>query len=272
VDHSTVKAMTSHIPIRSAARRALVAIGCALTLAACEKNAVQDITGALPASRIRFFNFGLNAPSVNFYANDTKVSATASATGVESVTGVSFGGVSFGGLYAGIAPGGYTISGRIAATVDKDVPVSRLPVILADGKRYSVYLAGLYDATAKQQDSFIVEDPFSDSTDFSQALVRFVNASHNANPLALVVRNTTTTTQTPIGAAVAYKAAGAFVGVPAGVYDLSALEVGSTTGTITRTAVSFAAGRIYTITARGDITIGGTTNVNRAQLDNTPNR
>ena len=39
---------------------------CAIALAGCEKNAVQDITGSLPGARIKFFNFGVNAPQVNF--------------------------------------------------------------------------------------------------------------------------------------------------------------------------------------------------------------
>jgi hypothetical protein len=264
--------MTSLMRIRSIAGRSLAALGCVLALAACEKNAVQDITGALPGARIRFFNFGLNAPSVNFYANDTKVSATSSTTATEAVTGVSVGGVSFAGLYSALQPGNYTFTGRIAAAVDKDLPVASLAATLVDGKRYSLYLAGPYDATAKRVEAFIVEDVFPDSTDFTQARVRFVNASHNAQPMGLVVRNTTTAIETPIGAPVPYKEAGAFVGVPAGIYDLFTRTAGSTTNVITRTAVSFAPGRIYTITARGDITIGGTTNVNRAQLDNTANR
>ncbi|HLE56573.1 MAG TPA: hypothetical protein VJB15_05765, partial [Rhodothermia bacterium] len=93
---------------------------CAAALASCdyEKNAVQDITGALPSARIKFFNFGVNAPGVNFYANDTKMTAIFTATGTEATTGVVYGAVGAGGLYSGIAPGQYTLSGKIAAATD----------------------------------------------------------------------------------------------------------------------------------------------------------
>lgn len=74
-----------------------MALLCAVVLASCDKNAVQEITGPLPTSRIKFFHFGVNAPGVNFYANTTKMTATTSATGVESTTGVVYGGVGSGG-------------------------------------------------------------------------------------------------------------------------------------------------------------------------------
>ncbi len=38
-------------------------------LAACGTKEVQQLTGIDPHARVRFFNFGVNAPSVNFYAN-----------------------------------------------------------------------------------------------------------------------------------------------------------------------------------------------------------
>lgn len=262
--------------MRALAGRTVAALCCAAALTACEKNAVQDITGALPGARIRFFNFGLNAPSVNFYANDAKVSATGSATGVEATTGVSFGGVSLGGFYSGIAPGQYTFTGRIAATVDKDLPVATVQQTLEDGKRYSLYMSGPYDATAKQSDAFIVEDAFTDSIDFSQAYVRFVNASHNSQPMRLVIQSTVAgSPEIVVGTEVAYKSAGAFQAVPIGTYNVFARVAGATTNAISRTgttAVSMAGGRIYTISARGDMTITSTTAANRPFLDNTPNR
>ena len=57
---------------------------CAAVLSACDafdKNKVQDIAGPVPAgARIKFFNFGDNAPGVNFYADDRKMTAISSAT------------------------------------------------------------------------------------------------------------------------------------------------------------------------------------------------
>lgn len=252
--------------------RTVAAVLCAMALAGCEKNAVQDITGTLPGARIRFFNFGLNAPSVNFYAGEQKLTAITSATGVEAVTGVAYGGVGSGGFYAGLAPGNYTFSGRISALIDKDLAISSTPFALADGKAYSLYLSGLYDATAKRSDAFVVEDDFVSTIDFTQTYVRFVNSIFNAAPMTLFARNTLTTTEGPVGGLVAYKSAGSFVALTPGVYDLSTRIAGSSTNAISRTAVSFVAGRVYTITSRGDITIVSTTLANRPILDFTANR
>jgi len=252
--------------------RALVALLCAVVLASCDKNAVQEITGPLPTSRIKFFHFGVNAPGVNFYANTTKMTATTSATGVESTTGVVYGGVGSGGLYSAIAPGAYTLSGKIAATVDKDLAIANVNATIADGKAYSLYLSGFYNTTTKTVEGFVVEDNFPATIDFSQATVRFVNAISNANPLTLYAKNTLTGTEVPVGAAVAYKAGGAFVTVPNGTYDLNARYTGGTANVITLAAVSFSSGRVYTVGARGDITVTSTTAATRPILTNTTNR
>ncbi len=250
----------------------LAMILCAVPLASCEKNAVQDITGSVAASRIKFFNFGVNAPAVNFYANDAKMTAINSASGTESNLGVSYGSVGSGGFYSAIAPGSYTLSGKIAAATDKDVAISQLTTTIADGKSYSFYQSGFYDAASKMIDGFIVEDSFSPTIDFSVATVRFVNAISNSGPMTLYAKNTTTGEELAVGSAVAYKSAGTFTSLPGGVYDLSTRVTGSSTNAIVRTAVSFSAGRVYTIGARGDITVTSTTAATRPILDNTLNR
>jgi hypothetical protein len=246
---------------------------CAAALASCDENAVQEIAG-VPAggARIKFFNFGVNAPGVNFYANDTKMTAVLSATGTEAVTGVIYGGVGSGGFYSDIAPGQYTLKGTIAAATDKDLAISNLPATIADGKNYSFYQSGFYDGTAKTVDAFVVEDSFVAQIDFSVAYVRFVHAISNANPMTLYAKHSVTGVEGPVGAEVAYKSAGAFVALAGGVYDLTTRYTGSATNAISRTGVSFEGGRVYTIGARGDITIVSTTATNRPFLDNTANR
>ncbi|MEO8193130.1 MAG: DUF4397 domain-containing protein [Gemmatimonadales bacterium] len=243
---------------------------CAAVLSACEKNAVQELTEAAPVSRIRFFNFGVNAPGVNFYANDTKMTAITSGTGVESTTGTIYGGVGAGGFYSGITPGDYTVRGRIAAATDKDLAISNVPVSISDGKFYSFYQSGFYNTTTKTVDGFVVEDPVP-ALDLTVAYVRFVNAISNSSPMAMSAKNSAGVV-TPIGGAVAYKAAGAFTAVPNGVYDLTTRVTGAATDAISRTAVSLSAGRVYTISARGDMTVTSTTATNRPFLDNTTNR
>lgn len=246
----------------------------ALVLASCsfEKNAVQDITGPIASARIKFFHFGVNAPGVNFYAGDAKITAITSATGVESTTGVVYGGVGSGGFYSAVNPGQYVLTGKIAATVDKDLAISPVTATIADGKAYSYYMSGFYNTVAKTVEGFVVEDAFPAAIDFTQTYVRFVNAISNSNPMTLFARNTTTTTEVPVGGLVAYKAGGAFTALPAGIYDLNTRESGATANKISRAGVNFVAGRVYTIGARGDITIVSTTLANRPILDLTANR
>ena len=274
--------------------KSLAVLVCAALLGACdyEKNAVQEITAPDAGSRIRFFNFGVGAPGVNFFANDTKVtaiSATACAlppasqtepcttVGAESTTGTGYGGVGLAGLYSALNPGAYTFTGRIAATVDKNLAISSVATSLADGAHYSFYQSGFYDATTKTVDAFIVEDPIPAGIDFAVAHVRFVHAISNGNPMTLYATGTTPVSpEVAIGGTVAYKGAGAFVPVPQGTYTLTTRYAGASTNAMTRTGVAFNAGRVYTITARGNITVAPTTTgcaaTNVTCLDNTVNR
>ncbi|MBA2687307.1 MAG: DUF4397 domain-containing protein [Gemmatimonadaceae bacterium] len=245
---------------------------CASVLSGCdyEKNAVQDITGSLPASRIKFFNFSVGSPGVNFYANSQKMTAVQSTTGIESTTGTVYGGAGngSGSAYSAIDPGSYTVTGKIAAATDKDLAVASLQTTIADAKFYSYYMSGTYNTATKTTDSFIVEDVIP-TQDFTVAYVRLVNASANSSPMQLFAKNTLTGVELPVGAAIAYQGAGAFTSIPNGVYDLSTRTAGSSTNVIVRTGVSFSAGRVYTIGARG--TIAGTGTAVPA-LDNTVNR
>ena len=252
--------------------RSLAVLLCAAMLTSCEKNGIQELMTSAPGARIKFFNYGVNAPGVNFYANNAKMTAIGSATGTEAVIGTAYGAAGSGGFYSGIAPGQYTLTGRIAAATDKDVAISNVAASLADGKFYSYYQSGFYNTTTKTVDAFIVEDPFVAEIDYSVAYVRFVNAISNANPMTLYVKNRATGAEVTVGAAVPYKGAGAFVAVPNGVYDLSTRYTGVATNAISRTEVSFSAGLVYTIGARGDITVTSTTAATRPILETSQNR
>ncbi len=94
-----------------------------ILLASCDKNAAQVISAPTAGSAVKFFNFGVGDPSVNFYADDAKLSAVSSTacssavdgttkdstcltTGNEPVTGTAYGVAAIGGgLYASLAPG-----------------------------------------------------------------------------------------------------------------------------------------------------------------------
>lgn len=255
--------------------RLCVLLATVVIVAACGENPLQVLpTDSLQSSRIKFFNFGVNAPGVNFYADEVKMTAVLSATGNEATTGVAYGGVGNGGAYSHIAPGTYTMTGRIAATTDKDLPIASLSTTIVAGRFYSLYMSGFYNTATKTSGGFVVEDAYPAQIDYSVAQVRLVHAIANANPLTLYRRPAADTTAAwvAIGGPVSYQEAGAFTGVPVGIYDLAARYTDSTTNKIVRTGVTLAGGRVYTIGARGDITITSTTATNRPFLDNTTNR
>jgi hypothetical protein len=265
--------------------RSAAALLFAAALAGCDKNAVQDITGPMPAARIRFFNFGVGSPGVNFYADDVKMTAVSTTnctpptdpkcntTGIEATAGVVYGGVGSTGLYTGITPGQHTFTGRIAAATDNGLAISNVAANIEAGKAYSFYQSGVYNTTAKTVDAFVVEDNFPETIDYSSAQIRFVNAVHNSNPMVLIARDTTLKRDYAVGAAVGYKSSGAFVSVPNGVYELYARAPDGTVNLISRagsSSVSLSLGRVYTITARGDRT--ATVAANQPFLDITANR
>jgi hypothetical protein len=253
----------------------MAALLLASVLAACGTKEVQSLTGIEPHGRIRFFNFGVNAPSVNFYADATKMTAISSSSGTESTNGIAYGGVGAAGAYETIDPGPHALTGKIAAATDKDLAIATVNATIEDGKYYSYYMSGIYNSTAKTVDAFVVPDDFTVQQDSTVTTVRFVNAISNANPMTLYAKSTTTGAETPIGTEVAYKGASAFVNLPSGAYDLSTRYTGSATNVLTRPAVSFVGRKVYTITARGDITVAPSTAcaaANRTCLDNTANR
>lgn len=256
----------------------------AASATACEKNKLPEISGPQTGgSNVKFFNFSVGSPSVNFYVNANKVTGVSTtacylltdanrqqclSTGIESTTGIAYGSAGNGGnaWYSDVAPGQVAISGQISATVDNHLPIANLQTTVAAEKFYSFYLSGIYNTTSKTTDAFIVEDVMPPQ-DFNVAYVRFVNASSTTQPMTLYAKDRTTGVEIAIGGDVAYKSAGTFVSVPLSSYDLSTRVGGSSTAVFTRTAVSWSAGRAYTITARGNTATSST-----MLLDNTANR
>jgi hypothetical protein len=266
--------------------RSIAALLCAGVLASCslyDKNAVQDIAGPAANSRIKFHNFSPGSVGVNFFANNVKMNAISVSrcvapvpadtlacrtTGIESTTGVAFASLGSGGLYAAITPAAYTLTAKIAAT---DTVVSTVSQSIEDKKYYSFFMSGIYSTTSKTAEAFIVEDPIPAGTiDFSTAYVRFVNAVSNASgSMTLYAKNTTTSVETAVGTAVAYKAAGTFTALPFGTYDVGARLAGQATNVtgLSRTTLSFVGGRVYTITA-----LGNTATASTMSLDFTSNQ
>jgi hypothetical protein len=249
----------------------------------CKKNAYQIIDKTVDpttTAQIKFFNFGVNAPSMNFYASGTKISAVSSATGIESTTGTASGGVFPASNYSLISQGTYSFTGQLPSslTTDANLTVLTTPGTLTNGNYYTLYACGLYNTTAKTSDAFIVQDKLP-AIDYTVAYVRFVNTVPNApNAFNFYVKNTTTAAETLVATSIAYKAASDFIAVPIGVYELYVrYPAAPTVNVISRNAavtgtVSFVGGKVYTLGARGDITVTSTTATNRPQIDNTANR
>ena len=190
-------------------------------------------------------------------------------TGIEATAGVAFGALGSAGLYDAITPGQYTLVSKIATT---ETVVSTLSQTIEDKKYYSFFMSGIYNAAANTAEAFIVEDPIpaSGAIDFTTAYVRFVNAvSNGTGSMTLYAKNAVSGVETAVGTTVAYKAAGAFTALPAGVYDVGARYAGQSTNVtgLSRTTLSFVGGRVYTITS-----LGNTATASTMSLDFTSNQ
>jgi hypothetical protein len=151
--------------------RSIAAVVTVAALSACGSEAHQTIAAPATGADVKFFNFGVGAPSVNFYGNDAKLTAIASSTGAESLLGTAYGSAGNAGYYSAIVPGQYTFSSRITATTDNGLPIASAPAAVVDGKFYSMYVSGFYNTTTKQADAFVIEDVFPSTIDFTVANV-----------------------------------------------------------------------------------------------------
>ncbi|SMD04843.1 DUF4397 domain-containing protein [Pedobacter nyackensis] len=234
----------------------------ALLFSSCEKNAVQVIDSLPNGPFVRGYNFAVNGPSVNFYVNDTKISATNSTTGIEATTGVAYAGIfPANNNYLSLSNTGSVVFKTIIpskASANPGVVIATVPATIEAGKYYSLFTSGVYDATAKTTSGFILEDALP-APDTSVAYVRFVNTVPNAtNGFDLKAVNTTILNQVVIAPVIAYKAASGFTKVPNGVYNLTSVSANVPANyTITRNTVSFSKGFVYTIASRGSVTVAG---------------
>lgn len=249
----------------------LLALLAIALFAACEKNTVPSITRDYNGAQFKFYNFAINAPSVNFYANGVKSTATLSASGTEAPTGVAFGSL--------LPTRGYVLITSGSGVVFKAITPSTMPVAAAtgqgpsieiasltkdvvEGKNYTLYTSGIYDYTTKKCDAFIVEDVLP-AIDTTQAYIRLVNPGHTTSTISLELTQTiaatpTTPAQTIVTTpitGVPYKGASVFVPVKQGSYSLRVIDA-TTNKVVTRAATSFIKERIYTFSLRGNLISG----------------
>jgi hypothetical protein len=226
---------------------------------------------------------------VNFFANALKLTATGQSrcygvlpsdsvavaacptTGLESPIGTAYNVAANGALYNELPAGQYTFAGENSDTTASvhNAVVSTVNTTVADSRFYSYYQTGVYNASTKAADAFVVEDPIPAITDYSVAYVRLVNVMPGSSPMTLVGTNEDSTKAlVTINTGVAYKTAGTFVTVKAGVYDLTTSAGGVANPSLT--AVSFVGGHVYSVAARGDYTSSVT--ANKPGLTSTANR
>lgn len=249
-------------------RSFVITLAGAALLTACEKNAVQNITKPIEGGAfVRFHNYAVSSPSVNFYADDQKLTAVSSAacspppttpnpacstTGVEATTGVAYGGTAIGGNYTMLTPGSYTLTGRVAAATDNGLAVASLSAPLAAGKFYSYFMSGIYSATTKKADAFFVEDNLPTSFDYSKAYIRVVNASSNAPSISSTTQRQGTTDVVTVASNLGYKSVSNIVEVVPGLTDVTMRL--STGATAVLTGLNMLGGHVLTLALRGDAT------------------
>ncbi|KAA9338699.1 DUF4397 domain-containing protein [Hymenobacter busanensis] len=112
-------------------------------------------------------------------------------------------------------------------------------------KRYSVYV---YNPTASTVGSLVLNDDQA-APAASKANVRFVNLGFDAGPITLQPQGAGVQ---PIATAIAYgQSSPSYVSVDARAYTLEARQATTLGSTLTSKAVTFEAGKIYTVVLRG---------------------
>ncbi len=255
----------------------LLLLGICTVIAACKdgKEAVPDITKPITGAKIRLYNFAYNSPGVNFYANQQKISAVTSANGSEAVGGVAFGGTYPANQYA-LTPAGQTTFKAQTSSTNLTMPNAVLTTVdknVEEGKYYSLFTSGVYNATTKTTEGFIVEDIFPKVADTAQANIRIVNSGFNTSTLSMILTLTKVTNGVTridtvnIASGVPYKSASPYVGFRPGAYAIVVTDLASGKK-VTRAATTFLTDRVYTLALRGNLI----TSVPAPFIDNTVNR
>ncbi|MBC5994480.1 DUF4397 domain-containing protein [Pontibacter cellulosilyticus] len=229
---------------------------------ACEENAIPERTDYVESgAMIRFSHASQDAPMVNFYLGDKKVTAKSptlsnretglfwSSTLANTIHPATYG-------YVNVPAGAYTLNAIDTTTVagttalKKNVVVS-MPVQLEESKFYTSYLVG----GAGNLEILTIKDELPEP-DFSKAYVRFVNGMAGA-PTGFTVeatRTAPTTGSQTIATDVAFKGNSGYVAIEPGTYNLALFLQGATKAYTTWTSGSIVAGRVYTFYTKGNYT------------------
>lgn len=229
---------------------------------ACEENAIPERTEYVESgAMIRFSHASQDAPMVNFYLNDNKVTAKSptltnretglfwSSTLANTIHPATYGYVNVpAGSYTLHAIDTTTIAGSTALTKNKVVSTS---IKLDEKQFYTSYLVG----AANSLEILTIKDELPEP-DFSKAYVRFVNGMAGAPAgFDVVATRTAPTTETlTLASAIQYKSNSGYVALAPGTYNLALFLEGSTKAYTTWTSGTIAAGKVYTFYTKGNYT------------------
>ncbi len=161
------------------------------TFASCEKESfVESSEYVIPqdnAIRLKILTVAPEAPAVNFFINDKKI------TGVNNATGIN-NGYGYNGLYPDLGylvvnnAAAYNLKAKVAgaASEDADLTVLDQNLNLEDGKQYTLFTSK-YDATNKKISNYtLIEDKRPTPTpDTSKTYIRLVNLLNDVSGLTL---------------------------------------------------------------------------------------
>ena len=229
---------------------------------ACERNVLSiPSTPAPTGARIKLVHAAPDAPGVNLYVNNEKVSAglptgaISTSAGTGTPAPIAFG-TTFPGLtanYAVVTAGQVSVSLTAPATTTATsaTTVYAQPLTLEDTKYYSLLLTG----TGAQPEVQLVNDDFTSAIDPNKFYVRFINLIPGAPAYDLLLSD-----GTKLATSVAYKSITPFVGVDIKNNASFLFRVaGSSTNVATAaTFTGSTAGRVFTVFAQGVVGKTGT--------------
>jgi len=246
--------------MRNIFNKLLLLFAVSLVFNACEENAIPELTVPVSedATYVKFFFHVENAPSVNFYFDDQKVSAVASSSSDE-VQGNVYGSVFPSNAYALIPSGDFNVDAR---DLEGNVIASTSATFAAD-KNYSAYLVG----TTDNYEIFVMEDQLP-AEDRVKIYWRFVNTMVNM-PFSVdayaIKAAVPATDDSPaqavqvisLGNGLIFKQAGDYKELESGNYTFKVFESGSdydaetSTSYIQNTVNVASKGRVYSTQIRG---------------------
>lgn len=246
--------------MRKTFNKLLIVCAVGMLFTACDENAIPELTEPVSeqATYVKFFLHVEDAPNVNFYLDDQKVSAVGSSS-ADEVQGSKYGSVFPSNAYALISSGTFNLNAR---DLDGNTIATNSVTFEAD-KNYSAYLVG----TTESYEIFVLEDQLP-AEDNVKIYWRFVNTMSNM-PFAVdvfAIKAAVPATDdspaqavqiVPLGNALAFKQGGDYKLLEPGRYAFKVFESGTdydiqtSTPYIQNSVTVASKGRVYSTQIRG---------------------